>query len=226
MCLQARNARVYIFLASDYLDRSSRVLAGEIYAGKYRGRSMSAFVRLSKAGYYADFVFYPILLLLLAGVAVARDTLIHWLVWLLLFGAGIVTWTLLEYWLHRIVFHHLVPFRKLHDLHHSLPTAKIGTPTWVTALLICGGMLLPLWREDGFNLASGLTSGLAAGYLWYVSVHHAVHHWRVRPGSYLHHATRRHARHHHAHRPCCFGVTTPFWDSVFGTGSSQSQQTT
>lgn len=178
---------------------------------------MSTFVRLSKAGYYADFVFYPILLLLLAGTAIGRDTPVHWFIWLSLFGIGVATWTLLEYWLHRIVFHHLVPFRKLHDLHHNLPTAKIGTPTWVTAVLICGGLLLPLWREGGFNLASGLTAGLAAGYLWYVTVHHAVHHWRVRSGSYLHRATQRHARHHHASYPCCFGVTSMLWDRVFHT---------
>lgn len=178
---------------------------------------MSAFVRLSKAGYYADFVFYPVLLLLLAGAATRRDTPARELVWLAYFSAGVVTWTLLEYWLHRIVFHRLVPFRKLHDLHHSLPTAKIGTPTWVTAILICGGILLPLWWEVTFNLASGLTAGLAAGYLWYVTVHHAVHHWRTRAGSYLHAAKRRHAKHHHALYQCYFGVTTSLWDKVFQT---------
>ncbi|HEX6550186.1 MAG TPA: sterol desaturase family protein [Gammaproteobacteria bacterium] len=178
---------------------------------------MSAFVRLSNAGYYADFVFYPILLLLLAGAAMGHDTLARGLIWLAFFSAGIVIWTLLEYWLHRLVFHHLVPVRKLHDLHHTLPTAKIGTPTWVTASLICGGMLVPLWWNDGFNLASGLTAGLAAGYLWYVTVHHATHHWRTRQGSYLHRAKQRHAKHHHAEYPCCFGVTTACWDKVFGT---------
>lgn len=178
---------------------------------------MRAFVRLSKAGYYADFIFYPLLLSLLAGAAWGRDTPVGWLVWVILFGAGLATWTLLEYGLHRLVFHHTAPFRRLHDMHHAAPTAKIGTPTWITASLICGGMLVPLWHEGGFNLASGLTSGLAAGYLWYVTVHHAVHHWRTRPGSYLHAAKQRHARHHHAQRPCHFGVTSMFWDIVFQT---------
>jgi len=179
--------------------------------------AMSTFVRLTKSGYYADFVFYPVFLLLLAGAAFGRDTPMNWLIWLLLCAAGVAAWTLLEYWLHRIAFHRMPMLRKLHDLHHAMPTAKIGTPTWVTAGLICGGMLLPLWWEGGFNLASGLTSGLAAGYLWYVTVHHAVHHWRQRPGSYLHRAKRRHARHHYADQPCCFGVTTPLWDWVFHT---------
>ncbi len=182
---------------------------------------MSTFVRLTSAGYYADFVFYPMLLLLLTAAAIHHDTPVSWFIWILLCGTGIALWTLLEYWLHRIAFHRAVPLRKLHDLHHAAPTAKIGTPTWVTASLICGGLLLPLWREGGFNLASGLTSGLAAGYLWYVTVHHADHHWRPRPGSYLHRAKRRHARHHYADHPCDFGVTIQLWDRVFHTHEPQ-----
>jgi sterol desaturase/sphingolipid hydroxylase (fatty acid hydroxylase superfamily) len=176
---------------------------------------MTTFVRLTKAGYYADFVFYPILLLLLAGIAVDRDTLTRLFVWAAFFGIGLAAWTLLEYWLHRILFHWVFPFRVLHDMHHAAPTAKIGTPTWVTGSVICGCLLLG-W-EAGFNLASGLTAGLAAGYLWYVSMHHAAHHWRSRPGTYLHTAKLRHASHHHARYPCCFGVTTAFWDRVFRT---------
>jgi len=178
---------------------------------------MRTLVKLTNAGYYADFVFYPLLLLVLAGVALDHDTPVHWLVWLLLFGAGLGGWTLLEYWLHRILFHRVLPFRTLHELHHATPTEKIGTPTWLTASLIGVCVLLPLWREAGFNMASGLTSGLVAGYLWYVTVHHADHHWRSRPGSYLYRAKRRHAWHHHADYPCCFGVTTRLWDRVFHT---------
>ena len=178
---------------------------------------MNNFVRLSKVGYYADFVFYPILLLLLAGVAIVRDTWTHWLIWVSLCILGIAIWTLLEYGLHRIVFHHFLVIRNLHDLHHSMPTANIGTPTWLTGSLICGCLLLPLWLVAGFNFACGLTSGLAAGYLWYVTVHHATHHWRTRRYSYLYWAKRRHAIHHHAQYPCNFGVTTMYWDRIFHT---------
>jgi len=178
---------------------------------------MNTLVRLTKVGYYADFVFYPLLLLSLAGVAIATDTPAHWFTWVLLCMLGIATWTLLEYVLHRFAFHHVVVIRKLHDLHHTMPTANIGTPTWVTGALICGGLLLPLWWELGFNISSGLTCGLAAGYLWYVTVHHATHHWRTRQATYMHRAKRRHATHHHSQHPCNFGVTTVFWDRVFGT---------
>jgi hypothetical protein len=176
---------------------------------------MNTFVRLSKAGYYADFVFYPILLLLLAGAAMGSASSAQRLIWVCACAAGIAIWTLLEYGLHRIVLHHVWPFRELHALHHAMPTAMIGTPTWLTATLMCGCVFLPLWWSAGLNLASGLTSGLVLGYLWYVLVHHAVHHWRARPGSYLHRAKRRHAEHHHARHPCHFGVTTAYWDRIF-----------
>jgi sterol desaturase/sphingolipid hydroxylase (fatty acid hydroxylase superfamily) len=176
---------------------------------------MNTFVHLSKTGYYADFVFYPIMLLLLTGAAMGSATPNQIWIWTSASVTGIAMWTLLEYGLHRIVLHHAWHFRKLHALHHAMPTAMIGTPTWLTAILICVFVFLPLWWTAGFTLASGLTSGLILGYLWYISVHHAIHHWRTRPGSYLHRAKRRHAEHHHARHPCNFGVTTAYWDRVF-----------
>jgi len=179
---------------------------------------MTTFVRLSKTSYYADFVFYPILLLLLGGGTIENVTPAQRLIWAGACVTGIALWTLLEYGLHRIILHHARPFRDLHALHHAKPTAMIGTPTWLSAVLICVCALLPLWWIIGFNLASGLTCGLIFGYLWYVLVHHAVHHWRTRPGSYLYRAKCRHAEHHHAALPCHFGVTTGYWDRIFLCG--------
>jgi sterol desaturase/sphingolipid hydroxylase (fatty acid hydroxylase superfamily) len=93
----------------------------------------------------------------------------------------------------------------------------VGTPTSLSLAAICAGALFPLWWEIGFDLASGTTAGLMLGYVWYVAVHHVLHHWRIYPGSYLYHWKRRHALHHYARQPCNFGVTTLFWDRVFGT---------
>jgi len=179
---------------------------------------MNSLVHLSKTSYYADFVIYPLVLMLLGGVAMNTATPEQRLIWVCVCLAGIVLWTLLEYGFHRILLHRVWPFKVMHALHHARPTAMIGTPVWLTAALICGCVLLPLWWQIGFNLASGMTSGLIIGYFWYVLVHHAVHHWHVRPGSYLHRVKRRHAVHHFARSPCNFGVTTAFWDRVFTGG--------
>ena len=55
------------------------------------------------------------------------------------------------------------------------------------------------------------------GWLWYISVHHAVHHWRLSRDGYLYRAKRRHAMHHYSRETGNFGVTTPFWDHVMGS---------
>ncbi len=176
---------------------------------------------LSKVGYYADFVVYPLLLLPLGAVLVRGSTLQMGIVWAVVCFIGIAGFSLLEYGLHRFVLHHVPPFRRMHDLHHANPTAMIGTPTWLSAALIEGGVFLPLWWEAGLNVACGLTFGLIAGYLWYVLVHHAVHRWPAREGSYLHRAKRRHGQHHHSRQPCNFGVTTACWDQIFGSARSR-----
>ena len=69
----------------------------------------------------------------------------------------------------------------------------------------------------GWQVASGLTVGLLFGYLWYLVVHDTVHRRRVRRGSLLYELKIHHARHHHAKTPGNFGVTSSFWDRVFGT---------
>jgi sterol desaturase/sphingolipid hydroxylase (fatty acid hydroxylase superfamily) len=123
----------------------------------------------------------------------------------------------MEYVAHRFVLHRVPPFTRLHARHHAAPTALIGTPTWASVAILAIGVFLPLWWEAGVNLASGFSAGLILGYLWYVSVHHAVHRWRARQGSYLYRAKLRHAMHHRARPSCNFGVTSGLWDFVLGS---------
>ena len=179
-------------------------------------------MRMSRVGYFADFVVYPVLLAVLAW-----ETLRHALApqredWMLAAGVGLGGWTLLEYALHRYVLHHAPPFRRMHALHHASPAALIGTPSWLSVSLIGGLVFLPLLHALQLDIASGATAGLMLGYLWYVGVHHAAHHRRARPGSYLHRAKQRHALHHHSPQACNFGVTTALWDRLFGSAQSSA----
>lgn len=174
-------------------------------------------MRLTKVGYYADFFVYPSMLVVLAVSAMHDASIVAALQWALVSLVGAATWTLLEFAAHRFVLHRVPPFRRLHASHHADPRALIGTPTWLSLAAIVIGVFAPLWWGAGFNLASGFTAGLTLGYLWYVSVHHAVHRWRTHEGSYLHRAKLRHAWHHGAGASCNFGVTTGWWDVVFGS---------
>ncbi len=179
-------------------------------------------MQLSKTGYYADFVVYPLLAVVLSWEGLRHAPSHDGWEWLFACSGGVIVWTLLEYVLHRHVLHRLQPFQRLHDLHHARSTDLIGTPTWLS-LCVFAGLALVLWHGIEAILASGLTVGLILGYLWYVAVHHAVHHVKARRGSWLHRAKQRHALHHHSQHPCNFGVTTGLWDIAFGSTQQSIQ---
>jgi len=186
-----------------------------------------AFLNLehSARAYYADLVFY----------GAASMGLSLWLAWALptgqrlgaalLFALGVLIWTLLEYLLHRFVLHGFDPFRRWHQMHHDRPAARICSPTVISAsafgllVLLPSLALLPTWQ--GLPLAAGVLAGLFV----YSLAHHALHHHRPqRPWA------RRyklwHASHHQPGQHHRFGVTTFFWDGVWGTtGPSTSPST-
>jgi len=174
-------------------------------------------MRLSKASYFADFAVYPPAVLTLLILALRHAPFLVWIEWSIACLGGVAAWTFVEYVMHRGVLHGIRFFAAMHDLHHEDPQGFVGTPTWLSLAAICFGALFPLWWVAGFDFASGATAGLMLGYIWYVGVHHVLHHRRIHPGSYLYHWRRRHALHHYACYPCNFGVTTHFWDRVFGT---------
>lgn len=178
-------------------------------------------MRLTRIGYFADFLIYPLLLALLAWLSFDHDVAGEPTTWTAAAAAGVAAWTLIEYLLHRYVLHWAPPLRQMHARHHASPNELIGTPSWVSVPLFGGLVLVPLLRSTEASIAYGATAGLMLGYLWYVAVHHATHHRRARPGTYLHRAKLRHAVHHHAHEPCNFGVTTSLWDRVFGTAATR-----
>jgi sterol desaturase/sphingolipid hydroxylase (fatty acid hydroxylase superfamily) len=183
-----------------------------------RLRSRGGSMQLSKFSYYADFVVYPALITVLAAAGLWHSGWTALGEWLLAALVGAAGWTLLEYWLHRVAFHRIGPFVRMHALHHAAPLALIGAPTWLSATILVSAVFLPLWWSTPLIVASGLSAGLMTGYLWYVTVHHVVHHRE--PRLLAVHAAglrRRHMVHHYAHRRGNFGVTTAFWDSVFRT---------
>ena len=64
--------------------------------------------------------------------------------------------------------------------------------------------------------ACGFTSGVLMGYAAYMYIHHATHHMQIGPDHWLYQARLRHMAHHYADQ-YNFGVSTGFWDRVFGT---------
>jgi sterol desaturase/sphingolipid hydroxylase (fatty acid hydroxylase superfamily) len=177
----------------------------------------------TKGGYYADLYFYPIVVggFLFYGLSGGGFAL-HPRWWVALVS-GAILWTLVEYLLHRFVYHKVAGIRELHGMHHSHPNDFIGTPIWVSivgfsALL---GFLTIVWDIE---IACGTTGGLMAGYVAYLATHDAVHRWQLGERSWMRNHRLRHLRHHRNPLPGNFGVTTGFWDRVFGTAIAPERE--
>ncbi len=133
---------------------------------------------------------------------------------------GAFAWTLVEYVLHRVVFHefsHAALGAREHRRHHAEP--DYFAPAWQKALagLVATGLMLP-----GASLAAGpaigaaFTSGFIAMYLAYEVLHRRCHTHPPR-GAYGRWRRRNHFAHHFADPRRGHGVTTPIWDHLFGT---------
>lgn len=59
-------------------------------------------------------------------------------------------------------------------------------------------------------------AGALSGYLCYDMIHYYIHFGSPR-NSYFYHLKRYHYNHHFANQDQGFGISSPFWDLVFGT---------
>jgi len=138
--------------------------------------------------------------------------------------AGFFLWTLVEYLLHRFVFHYesegqlgqRIHFL-IHGLHHNDPidpTRLVMPPvaSLILAVIFYSAfqcVLGPVFVEPFFAF-------FLIGYLCYDYIHFAVHHFtpRTRLGKFL---KQSHMQHHYVNPNIHLGVSSPLWDYVFGT---------
>ena len=141
-----------------------------------------------------------------------------------LFVIGFLNWSLMEYWLHRLLFHYQ-PTTALgkrliwifHGVHHDWPNDRMR-------LVFPPGLSVPLallfWGlyTAGFGdlYRYPVFAGLVLGYLSYDMIHYYVHHFAPKHavGKWL---RKWHLAHHFKESGKGFGVSTPIWDFVFGT---------
>lgn len=170
----------------------------------------------SRLACYADFGIYLMAVLLLPGL------LLHYmpvtLRWALALAglAGLLMWSLIEYAMHRLVFHGLEPFQSLHAEHHQRPQALIATLTLISVLVwLPASLLLGVWLESGIAL------GVTTGYFAYGVAHHGVHRWRAR-GTWMCQCKRQHTIHYHSPR-VNYGVTMVWWNRAFASGQQSDR---
>ncbi len=140
------------------------------------------------------------------------------------FAAGILFWTIAEYFLHRYVFHWMKDTPRgrrvhflLHGVHHDYPNDKdrLVMPL-LTSVPLALLFLVLFVTVLGRVVTEPFFAGFVVGYLFYDGTHYFVHHFvpTSRWGKLL---RRHHLTHHHADHHGGFGVSSPLWDIVFRT---------
>lgn len=140
-----------------------------------------------------------------------------------LFVAGYMAFTLVEYLMHRFVFHmdESTTVKKklvytLHGVHHDFPRDKdrLAMPVPLSVTIATGFFFLfKLFLGD---LVFGFLPGFLMGYAWYLWVHFMVHAMQP-PKNVFKIFWVHHGIHHYKQPERAFGVSMPFWDLVFRT---------
>ncbi len=175
---------------------------------------------LTEKLFFLDFGVFPLLILLCLYLAFRSAEGVQTLQLAAIVVAGGLAWTFFEYVIHRFGFHHFPVLKPMHMAHHDDPRGLTGTPTLVTVAAMYLLAYMPVGFLAGDQTAAAWTAGIMAGYLVYVSVHYVVHHLGSGGSSSLRRLIRLHALHHHDDKHN-FGVTSDFWDRVFGTRSTR-----
>ena len=140
-----------------------------------------------------------------------------------LFLLGVLIWTLLEYLIHRYVFHYEPKSRLgkqfhfiVHGVHHDYPNdaRRLVMPPSISIPLafFFYGLFLVIFGR----LASGVFAGLVFGYVCYDMLHYATHHFPMKRGLWLW-LKQYHLRHHYKDDHVGYGISSPLWDYIFGT---------
>ena len=135
-------------------------------------------------------------------------------------AAGVLAWTFVEYGMHHWNGHLLkgrTLFSREHLHHHAV---KDYFSTFSNKVAAAVPVSIGAWVLAGlifdFRLAGFFTLGLVGGYAMYEYIHWA-NHMLAPKTAYGTWARRHHFSHHFSDARFNHGVTTPFWDLVFGT---------
>lgn len=138
----------------------------------------------------------------------------------LIFFLGVVSWTLAEYLLHRFLGHvHKGKnfFKAEHLQHHS--KANYFAPAYkkvALAVVISVKLIFIISLFASIQTAVAFVLGFLTMYILYEATHARFH--RKEPIAKPFIILRKHHFYHHFHNPKTnLGLTTRFWDRVFGT---------
>jgi sterol desaturase/sphingolipid hydroxylase (fatty acid hydroxylase superfamily) len=142
---------------------------------------------------------------------------------LLLFAGGLICFTLVEYVIHRFVFHFRATTHRqrevqysIHGVHHHFPKDedRLVMPPVISILL--AGTFYFLFRLIFSEQGLMFFAGFSCGYSSYLLIHYAVHRFRP-PKNIFRFWWKHHSLHHYYQDEGFFSVSFPLWDILFGT---------
>ena len=154
------------------------------------------------------------------------------------FVLGLFLWTLAEYNIHRFFFHFIphTPAQErivflFHGVHHAQPRLKtrlvmppaVSIPMQAIIFGMVYAILGMVFRAPAW--VGPFVAGFTLGYLAYDLIHYATHRLPMRWG-YFKYLKRHHMLHHYKTPDQRFGVSSPFWDWVYGTLPQDAPDTT
>lgn len=140
-----------------------------------------------------------------------------------LFVSGLLVFTLFEYVLHRYLYHlsPTTPTRaniqyKFHGVHHEYPKDKTRLAMPPALAIIVAGTFFGLFFLLMGEAAYAFFPGFLVGYSGYLAVHFIVHAYAP-PKNAFKTLWINHSVHHYKNPESNYGVSSPFWDHIFGS---------
>ena len=142
---------------------------------------------------------------------------------ILLFFLGVLTFSLVEYLMHRYLFH-LAPKTEKHEkfayavhgVHHDYPKDKDRLAMPIPLSLTLSALFFLFYKMIMGNLVYAFLPGFLIGYAAYLWVHFMVHAFQP-PKNFWKVLWVHHGIHHYKDPGNAFGVSSPLWDYIFRT---------
>jgi sterol desaturase/sphingolipid hydroxylase (fatty acid hydroxylase superfamily) len=178
--------------------------------------------KLSRTHIAVPLVIFSVYSAALLYWSVTHTSLSIWMA-VLMFFLGIVSFTWVEYLVHRYIFH-MVGYTKareklqytLHGVHHEFPKDKTRLAMPPLLSITIATVLLLVFRVLIGDYVFSFLPGFLVGYSAYLSVHYMVHAFQP-PKNFLKALWINHSIHHYKNGESVFGVSSPLWDYIYGT---------
>lgn len=147
---------------------------------------------------------------------------------ILLFFAGVLFFTFIEYLMHRYLYHYHPETEKgkkmiytMHGVHHDYPKDKSRLAMPPLLSLILATVFFVIYRAVMGDLVFGFLAGFLMGYTAYLGIHYSVHAFKP-PKNFLKILWEHHHIHHYREPERAYGVSSPLWDYIFSTMPSRN----